>query len=286
MHWDDFRFVLAVVRARSIKAAAQALATTESTVSRHIAQAEKRHEIVLFERTPAGMVPTPPCERLVKALERAEAEFELGLDAALDLDARTAGVVRITAVPTLVNHVLVPQVPNLIDRHSELWLECIATPSDLSMMQREADLALRLGALSGEMEALTRRVGLLHYAVFAAKGMGDPAARTVPWVTYDSSMSKLPQAQWVRHRMDETGELACALQANDGDGILAAALTGMGRAVLPRKVAERFPDLVEVEGYIDLPSRDLWLLTHPNLAKSPRIRAVVNWLVSLLDDKK
>ncbi|WP_248304782.1 LysR family transcriptional regulator [Breoghania sp. L-A4] len=281
LNWSDLRIVLAVARAASIKGAAQHLNMTESTISRHISAAEASLNVHLFERTPTGMRMTAACEDLAEHLSRAEAELEAGLEAAANRHGTAAGILRMTTVPTLMNHVIIPAVPAFLRRYPRVELELIGLPADLSMMRREADLAVRLSRPTSDMGALTRSLGQLEYGVYAGARRKGSHAETLPWITYEKGMAGLPQAKWIAQRASRHGEAIGALRCNDADGLIAALRAGSGKTLLPRIVAANVPDLEELRGHDGLPSRELWLLVHPNLAITKRTRVAIDWLVAL-----
>lgn len=68
LDWDDLKFVLATTRHGSLSAAAGALGTTQPTVSRRLNGLERSIGVKLFERGPAGLLPTRRGESLVESL--------------------------------------------------------------------------------------------------------------------------------------------------------------------------------------------------------------------------
>jgi DNA-binding transcriptional LysR family regulator len=52
--------------------------------------------------------------------------------------------------------------------------------------------------------------------------------------------------------------------------------------ILPCITGERAPDLVCLGDPVIM-SADLWLLTHPDLKRSPRVRALMDFVVGLVE---
>jgi DNA-binding transcriptional LysR family regulator len=98
-------------------------------------------------------------------------------------------------------------------------------------------------------------------------------------------MATLPQARWIEERVNTTGEPLCRLRCNDADGLIAAIRTGTAKTLLPRLVATNLPELEEIPDFSDLPRRELWLMVHPNVATTTRVRVVIDWLSALFSDK-
>jgi len=275
--WYKLRIVLEVARSQSIKRAAGRLAMTEGTISRHISAVEEELGVDLFERTARGMNLTLPGATLVEHLYRAEAAIEAGLDDACRRQVQPFGTVRLTTVPVLANYVLTPSSPPLFAAYPDLELELIGVPTALSLRQREADLAVRLTRPSSDFDVLTRRLGNLDYGVYCSTAKS-AEQEVLPWLTYGKDMASLPQALWIEERASQHKEAVYPLRNYDADGLISAAVCGAGKTLLPRLVATNLGSLCELTGYDDLPQREVWLLVHPNVASTMRIRVVVEWL--------
>ena len=74
MDWNNLRFLLAVVREGSLRAAARRLGVDQSTLSRRIASLERNLGTRLFDRLPSGLAPTPAGARIMDAAKRIEEE--------------------------------------------------------------------------------------------------------------------------------------------------------------------------------------------------------------------
>jgi DNA-binding transcriptional LysR family regulator len=121
--------------------------------------------------------------------------------------------------------------------------------------------------------AICRRIGTIGYAVYAAK---DKPASDLPWITYEEGYAHLPQARWVaRHH---TGIKHMPMAVSDGDSILQAVQSGIGRGVLPTFIADEIPGLVRLSAGPPILQRDVWLVVHPDLRKTARVSAVLDWL--------
>ena len=282
--WHKLRIVLEVARGQSIKRAAAKLAMTEGTISRHVSAVEEELGVDLFERSARGMDLTRPGAALIEHLFRAEAAVEAGLEEACSLQVQPFGTVRLTTVPVLANHVLTPFSPGLLAAYPDLELELIGVPAALSLRQREADLAVRLTRPSSDFDVLTRRLGNLNYGVYCATGCAADQG-TLSWLTYEKDMASLPQALWIEERAHRHGEPVHRLRAYDADGLISAATCGAGKTLLPRLVAANVANLQEIQGYEDLPQREVWLLVHPNVASTMRIRVVIDWLDEIFSSR-
>src|SRR5688500_17425447 len=106
MEWDDLRYVLALADAGSLAGAARALGVNHTTVLRRVGAFEKRLGLRLFERLPAGDVPTAGGEELIAAARRVD-ETVVALERRIaGQDLRLAGALRVTTTDTLMASLL------------------------------------------------------------------------------------------------------------------------------------------------------------------------------------
>jgi DNA-binding transcriptional LysR family regulator len=280
--WNDLRYVLAIHRGRSFAGAARLLSTDPTTVARRLRTLEEALAVKLFARGSEGRL--DPTEAGEGAVERAEAiEEEVGrLTASVGGGRGATGTVRVTAVPVLVNRVLIPAARHLLTGQPGVTLELISDARDLNLTRREADIAVRLAAPGREVGSriVAQRIGSLRYAAYVASHIAERASK-LPWLTYDSSNAHLPQARWTA-RTVERGGTASRLLVNDAEAVLQAVLSGSGRALLPCLIADRLPALTVLPDSADVLSREIWLLSHPDLRPLARVAATLDWLRGVL----
>ncbi len=290
LDWNDLRYVLAVARSGKLATAAKLLGVDATTVSRRIRAAETTVGAQLVERLPDGTLqPTPAGQAAAASAEQIEGVIARLMASIADADVALAGTVRVTSVPVLVNHVLVPASGMLAARYPKLRLELIADSRNLSLIRREADLALRLArpAVDAGGVVLSRRIGALPYAIYVAANYPADAEGNLPWVGYEEGMTDLPHARWMTSAAQQSGGLA-PIAFNDAEAVIQAVRTGLGRSLLPRVVGDRDDGLRQAEfsnGSLPLPVRELWLLMHPDARPLARVKAVVEWIESIFVER-
>lgn len=272
--WSDLRVVLALGRARRLSTAARSLGIDQTTVSRRLAALEAALKGPLFLRERGRLIPTALGEKAIVQAEKVEAAVLTLEAAASESGDAVTGRVRMTAVPILVNQLIVPRLPGLLQRFPELEVDAIADYRNLSLGRGETDIALRFARPEGG-SGLCRKIGQLAFSVYARSG-----SRTsdLPWVTYEERFLHYPQARWVASNVPP--EDLARLRINDAEGLVQAVRSGLGRGVLPDFMALRDPTLTRLSTAPVL-HRDLWLLVHPDLRQLPRVAAVLNWLAAL-----
>jgi DNA-binding transcriptional LysR family regulator len=270
--WSDLKVVLALGREPNFAAAARRLGIDQTTVGRRVTALEEALQGRLFLRERGRLVPTALGEAAISRAEQIETAVHALEKTAGEAVEEVRGRVRITAVPILVNQLIVPRLPALLRRHPALAIDANADSRNLSLSRRETDVALRFARPEGGA-GLCRKIGALAFSVYAAAGGAEDL-----WVTYEERFGHYPQARWVTDNV--APECLSALRVNDAEGLAQAVRSGLGRGVLPDFMAARDPALARVS---DAPvlQRDLWLLVHPDLRHLPRVAAVLDWLAAL-----
>jgi DNA-binding transcriptional LysR family regulator len=286
LDWSDLRFVLAVQREGTLSAAARALGVNQSTVTRRVAALHRGLGARVLERRGATWVLTPLGERLEPMLVEME-DRALALErAAQGLDARPAGVVRITTVDALAVRFLAPSLPRFRERLPDVTLEIDSSSRSLDLGRREADLALRLGR--PRQEALVaRKVGRLGFSLYAAKSYLD--RRGLPRLGHgleghdviddDEEQSWAPEVKWARV---QTAGARVAARMQTWQGRMAAVEAGAGIAVLPCFLGDASRALRRLGRPADVVHHDLWLLVHRELREVARIRVVYDFVAGLV----
>lgn len=277
MDWNDLHYILTVSRAGTLAAAARRLDVNQTTVARRIAAAERALVTRLFERVDGVLHPTRSGEAAIAYAARVEQEVRALEGGVAGRDAEIAGSVRLTAVPVLINRLIVPALPALRRKHPGLRLDLVAEPRNASLTRREADIALRLARPESGRGLLSRRLGHLHYAVYSLRRK---SADRLAWITYDEALVHLPHARWLEAASQ--GEGRAPLSANDTETILQAIHAGLGKSLLPCFAAESESGLRRLSGAKAVVSREVWLLTHRELRHQGRMDAVIRWLADLV----
>lgn len=280
LDWDDLRYVLVLSRSGKLARAAGRLRVNETTVARHIARIEKRLATRLFERVDGGLVLTEAGHLVVQHAERIEVDVSDILNAATGADAEVSGRVRLTAVPMVLNRILVPALPSLLAAHPRLEMQLVADPRNLNLIHREADVALRLARPEKDVRAIARRIGDVAYAAYGPKR---GRSQSLPWITYEDHLSALPHVRWMSDAMKKDPRTQAHIFVNDSDVAVHAIQTGLGRSLLPCCVGDYETGLKKL-GNTDF-ARELWLLVHPDLKHLARIRVVIDWIDKVMGER-
>ena len=274
MNWDDLRFFLALYRDGGVRGAAAQLRVSHSTVTRRIQVLEERLATHLFDRTPDGFALTSSGQSILpiaEAIEDQAANLERG---ALGRDERLAGDIRLTVPNPVLHSPVMGDIARFTQLYPDIDLDIVQSYDFVDMSRREADVAIRFEQLgrSPPEHLIGRRLLVSSHAIYVAKnGLNDPekpyilgwveGVRNPSWVA-DLPVPKLP----ARHKI------------NDPIGQAEACARGMGYAILATMQGDPHPHLKRLDGVPAWPSRDVWMLTHPDLRATERLRIFRNYL--------
>jgi DNA-binding transcriptional LysR family regulator len=287
--WEDLRFFLELSRVGSLSEAARRLRVDHSTVARRVAALERELGFRLFDRAPRGYALTARGTAFVAPAERIEAEvFALSRRAAgeaPDLE----GTVRLTTIDSFASQIVAPALPAFHRRYPGIVIELISESRALNLTRREADLALRVGR-PPEGAMVARRLAKLAYGVYGAReyvrkrpgrNALEPFGEKV--IAYDDALAHLPQERWLAQLLPGRRTV---FRANSLQSLIAATQAGLGLAVLPRYLGDVDATLTRIELAPPPPTRDIWVIVHSELRRSPRVRAVLDFVVETVARKK
>jgi DNA-binding transcriptional LysR family regulator len=281
-NWNDLRYLLAVQRGQMLCAAARQLQVDDTTVSRRLASLERELGRQLVRRRgDARLELTEAGERIAQDAEAMETHYAAISSTVGGNGDICAGTVRLTTVPILSNRVFAHNFDKLAATHPGIVLELIPDSRALNLTRREADVAVRLARPStGGMAVKAHRIGILTYAAYAQRQLPFRRIESLPWITYEETMSNLPQARWMMRaaQTDRVGQ--SSLRVHDAETALEGAAAGLGKTLLPILAADGDPRLrrISMPAARSLPARPIWLLAHADQVGLNRVATVIDWV--------
>jgi LysR family transcriptional regulator, nitrogen assimilation regulatory protein len=139
------RAVIAVCEEGSFTRAAARENATQSGISQHVAAVERALGVKLFERTPAGVTPTPAGLRYYRRCVEAVGTLDDAADEARSLGRQVTGDLRIGLMPTFTRAVLAPVLEDFVPRCPEVRLHIVEGYSGLlteMVLDDELDFAV------------------------------------------------------------------------------------------------------------------------------------------------
>ena len=287
LDWNDLRYFLAVARTGSTLAAGRQLRVSQTTAARRVSALEESLGLVLFERRPTGYALTPAGEALMGTAEMIETAAEGFADAASAQAREVSGNVRLTVDEIYAVTLLAPMLRDLHEVHPQIRIELDTTEEKRDLGAGQADIALRSSKGPTDAGLVGRRVAYDNWTIYCSRAYA--AAHGRPERLKDLPGHPFiggggPGVWQVYRAWLEANDLAqaVAMQHDSSSGMLSAVRAGFGLAVLPCMVADFDRDLVRCLPPDPDNERSLWLLTHERLRRTPRIRAVLDFLYERL----
>lgn len=293
MNWDDLRFFLAVAEHHSLEGAARQLGVNHSTAFRRINRFEKSVGARLFERLADGYHLSAAGEELLVHARLAGEEIDLLQLKVLGKDYRPIGRIRLTAPDNIACEYLPRYLVAFTNRYPDIELELHAGATSLDLSRREADVALR-ATTNPPPHLIGRKAVTIDWAYYCAqtylknnkqlRGSRLPISNRLggqKLIGADGDLQRIPAFRRLHaERIDQI-----ALRCSTLNAMSAMSAAGYGVALLPDDQGK--PTLVRLFPCEPTFQTELWLLTHPELRRTERIRLLMDHLhTSLRDDRR
>ncbi len=277
--WDELRTALHVARAGTVSGAAASLRVHHATVIRHIDALEDRVSVKLFQRHAKGYTPTEAGHALFETAAETEKQFEQLAARLQDMQEGISGQMIVTTIPEL-STLLLPAIAEMMRQYPTLK-PCLRTEARVLRLEYgEAHVAIRAGGKPQEPDNVVQSLGALSVALYASaeyverKGVAstDDALKSHDFIASSDKDSRAPYDHWLTKHGGNV-----VLNSNDHATRLAAIKAGLGMGFLA-VVQGQAEGLQQV-----MPARadwgtTLWLVTHVDLHRSPKVQACARLL--------
>jgi len=271
--WDDFRLVKAIADHQSLGGAADALGLNHSTVFRRLGALEAMLKTRMFERSRNGYSPTAAGERMVALASQMSDQINSFELKCAGRDVKPSGELRITTNDTMLVHLLTPIFAGFMLAYPEIRLEIVVSNTALNLSKRDADIAIR--ATRSPPETLVgRNIGTIAWAEYASPAMAAADRASARWIGYVEILSTLAS---MRELYDRVGAERIIYRVNTVLGLAEAIAANIGIGYLPCFIGDRTPGIIRTSEPITALNTHLWLLTHPDLRDSARVRAFMSF---------
>lgn len=283
--WNDLRHFLAVARAGSTHAAAKSLGTSQSTVQRRLTELEARIGRPLVTRHQLGYRLTELGEHLLPYAERAEEAITTFERQSVASDKDLIGRIRVTCTSTVADRLLKsPFIDAFHARYPGLRVELVITDRILDLSKGEADLAIRLGQPRDET-LVGRKVADVPRAIYASRCYVERHGRPErledighhSLVTYEGEIANSAPARWLRAVAPRA---AVGARGDSLPGLVLALKSGCGLGLLPVHIGDWQRELVRLIDTGPELTTHFWLLMHPDMQRTPRVRAFFDFAIS------
>lgn len=273
--WDEIRTAWHVARAGTVSGAADALGVHHATVIRHVDALEARLGVKLFQRHARGYTPTEAGKILAQVGRTTEEQFGQLVARLSGLGNEISGELIVTALPEL-SEIVVPVLAGLLTRYPGLRPRLHIDQRVLRLEYGEAHVAIRAGTQPSEpdnvVQPLIRAPAALYasHAYIARHGQprNDSELAGHLFIGPETDDNRAPFFRWLAGAGHQI-----VFRSNEPAAHRTAVRAGLGLGFLVEPV--------ETEGLVQvLPSRPewevpLWLVTHVDLHRTPKVQAVL-----------
>lgn len=283
-----------VAELASFTQAAESLGLPKATASTAVQQLEAQLGVRLLHRT----------TRRVQLTQDGQAFYERSKDVLADVEELQtmfqlqgakglSGRVRLDMTTGMARDLVIPRLPELLDRHPGMEIEFSSTERRVDLVREGFDCVLRVGAVL-DNSLVARPLGLLRMANCASpaylQAHGVPRTpadlaghRLVHYV--NTLGAKSSGFEYLQDGRAQQLAMAGAVTVNNADAYQAACLAGLGLIQVPALVMTELlasGRLVEVMPDYPAPPMPLNMVYANRRHLSTRVRVVMDWLAEIL----
>jgi DNA-binding transcriptional LysR family regulator len=285
--WRLIRSFLAALDQKSLMGAARVLRLSQPTVGRHIADLESQLDVVLFERTGRGLVPTATALRLADSARSMDAGAQQLARTLAGVQTQTRGTVRITASVPVATYLLPQLLAHMRQRLPDIQIELVSSNLVSNLLRRDADIALRM-VRPDQGSLIAKKIGDVGLGAFAHRDylschttLRQPLDLLQHELIGSDTDTTILQG-FAAMGYPATREMF-ALRSDDFVVQWQAIRAGLGIGFVANYMAHTDPDVQPVlADQLKIPPLPMWLAVHREIRTNRRIRAVFDYLAESL----
>jgi DNA-binding transcriptional LysR family regulator len=281
MDWNLVKVFLAISDTGSLTSAAEALGVNHSTVFRRLNALEEMLQGRVFDRMQASYQLTQLGEELLPVASSIAEGFDDLQRQAMGRDIKPRGVVKITAPNNLAYRFLPKFLVSFNQMYPDIQTEILASDLAINMNSRQADIAVRFTAAPPEYlvgRELCSVPWIMCGSKLSIKKWGQPKSfktlNQFPLIGGSGALSSLPAFKWLdKHMTAQIGK-----RSDDLYVVARLVEAGAGFAPLPFDLIDA--SLQPLFNFTHAPPSRLWVLTHPELRGTERIKLMMRHLAA------
>ena len=282
LEWGDLAVLLAIGRAESLIGASRLLGVSHTTVYRRVNPTGGRAGGGVFWRLPNGYAKTDAGEVAMGYAERIEGELLALSREILGRDTKLQGKVVLTAPDGVVSQLLPPVLAAFQREHPDVVIELLEGVAAADLARREADIAIRATRQPPDA-SLGRRIGAFAFAPYASPEYltAHPSTPLAEhrYVAFGDSLSWLVPRVW---KTQERADARVVMRTNSTTGAVECARAGMGVVLMSCYRCDPLDGLVRVTPPLEHLTLELWILTHPALRHTARVKVLMDHLTKAM----
>jgi DNA-binding transcriptional LysR family regulator len=288
--WETVRTFLELVRCGSFRSAAERLGLSPNALRRKIDDLERTLGTILVTRHVDGIRTTAEgAEILLAAKKMEEAAFGLvrARDRALP---EMSGEIRLGVTEAFGTFWLGPRLVEFQRAYPHLGVDLACAMRNADVLRLEADIAIQLTRPTNP-DVKVVRLGRIHSMPAAAPSYldiyGTPKTvddlRRHRLAVQIADQTKSPEIYDTYFPGIALSELV-KFSTNNSTALLWAIIKGAGIGWSPTYIHVMGPKMVPLDLDLIFPF-DIWLTYHPDAARVPRVRRMIDWIFENFDPK-
>lgn len=288
MNWNDLQIFLNIYRYKTLRAAAKELAVDQATIGRRLNELEQQLNTKLFIRSKNGAIATPEALKLIPYVIEIEKQMLALARQVKDDHQEISGIVKISTTDSLAVEFIIPVIDQLKQLYPLLNIHLITSIDILDLNKAETDISIRT-IRPTQPDLIVRKLADWEVGLYASEkyilnyGMPTKNFDQHKFVIYQKEVLKTDSQTVV-------GELLPPerVVAEVNSSLMLTSIIQSGSAM--GEVAEYFAQKVQFIRVFPHKKRaqnyQVWLTMHKDVYKTPKVRVVVDKIITMFDALK
>ena len=289
-NWQDIHIAYHVAKLGTLSAAATHLAVHHSTVLRHVDALEKRLDCTLFHHHARGYSVTEAGQLLFKEAQQTQERFDRMLGRLAGQNARLSGTLVITSVSSF-SPILMPVIARFIELHPQVQVELVSDSRIFKLEYGEAHVSVRPGAQPKDADYVVQLLQKNQSTLYASQAYVDKYGSLTSlqdiaghhFIGNIHALNNIPMMRWLNGHVDAS---QIHFRGSDFSAMMDAGIHGLGIVGLGCNIASTKPGLLAQLTPPPEWDNDLWLVTHRDIHRSPKVQAFTQLLKSMMGDAR
>ncbi|QQA43439.1 LysR family transcriptional regulator [Pelagovum pacificum] len=281
-NWDEVRTAYQVARLGTVSGAAEVLGVHHATVIRHIDALEGRLGVKLFQRHARGYTATEAGQDLLTVAQTTDDQFTQLAGRIRGQGEGVSGELVVTSLATL-SAMMAPVLTEFQRENPGLTVRYLTGNRLFRLEYGEAHVAIRAGSAPEQPDNVVQPFMPHKMRMVAAKSYVDRKGRpeTVAdlpdheFVGFDQLDSRAPFMRWLLTHVPQD---RVVYRTEENQSIVDAVVAGAGIGFISDWDFGRIDGLVELFPSMEEWQSPLWLVTHVDLHRSPKVQAFLTFL--------
>jgi len=280
--WDDYLYFYKVASLGNLKAAAEDLGVNYSSVFRRINGLEERLNVRLFERLKSGYKLTKAGEDILDRVQQVDEQMNAIQRLIQGKDVHLSGYLKISTTDTIGYYWLPPYIARFKTLYPDIIIDLDIKTRYTNLSKREADIVLP--AVNTQPDYMVgKKLAPIHIRLYGTPAYFERYGKPTSTADFhkhhflmpNESLSGLPANKWLKKYVHDENIVACCDKLT---GLYHLARQGLGLTILPHYIGDSDSGMVELMNLPPECSHHVWILTHPDLRFTARIKAFMQFM--------